>query len=336
MLHGDWRRVERDVTRGRRLRARGEDTDLPASLAAVVDSRAKAAAEARRLAELRRFELARFTSSLQRRKGLALAESALAALCSLRAFYAQAGHGVADAATASHVAHTAIANACDAERAPWDYRMLKLQEVLNAMPHLAGGAREMLEADPDRSLPDLLNDAESAYAVYGAEARLETLYAASSGGDLGGYLWCQQVPGFGRSPGPWTRRYFQMSSTELRVARDAPSTIAGLVQAALARELSEEDAQRRRDEGDRAARTSIAGVRTGAGTPVSTEYPRRGRGAAATRLRGTSASRPRASAATRLSADDPRRGRGVAATRRFALNTTSAQATRRNSSRRSC
>ena len=115
LLRGDWRRVERDVLRGEKLRSRGEESDLPRSIAAVVDQRARNCAESRRLAELRRFELARFTSSLRRRTGLVLAEAALAALCSLRAFHAQAAHAVSDATTAAHAAHTTIANACDAE-----------------------------------------------------------------------------------------------------------------------------------------------------------------------------------------------------------------------------
>ena len=90
-------------------------------------------------------------SSLQRRKRLSLPESALAALCSLRAFFAQASaparffptgaprranlpdarrgrhprrsHSVQDAATQAHTSQTRIADACEGERAPWDYRM---------------------------------------------------------------------------------------------------------------------------------------------------------------------------------------------------------------------
>lgn len=173
LLHGDWRRVAKDVAKGDRLRARGEETDLPLSLATVVDERARDAAEKRRVSELKRFELCRFVSSLQRRKGLALAESSLAALCSLRAFYAQASHAVAEAAVAAHGAQTRIANAVDAERAPWDYRMLKLQEVLNAMPHLQSTSTGEEDGpafadDGDGGLPlgPLLARAEDKYGVY--------------------------------------------------------------------------------------------------------------------------------------------------------------------------
>ena len=43
LLRGDWRRVERDVLRGEKLRSRGEESDLPRSIAAVVDQRARQA-----------------------------------------------------------------------------------------------------------------------------------------------------------------------------------------------------------------------------------------------------------------------------------------------------
>ena len=70
LLRGDWRRVERDVLRGEKLRSRGEESDLPRSIAAVVDQRARNCAESRRLAELRRFELARFTPSIETTDGV--------------------------------------------------------------------------------------------------------------------------------------------------------------------------------------------------------------------------------------------------------------------------
>ena len=246
LLRGDWRRVERDVLRGEKLRSRGEESDLPRSIAAVVDQRARNCAESRRLAELRRFELARFTSSLRRRTGLVLAEAALAALCSLRAFHAQAAHAVSDATTAAHAAHTTIANACDAERAPWDYRMLKLQETLNAMPHLSSLNSSFIKAHEGQPVDDLLSAAESAYGTYDVEARLSSLYAPSqSSSSLEGYLWCQTV---GIRSGPWQRRYFLLGSAELRVSKSEPSTIGGLLSAALARELSEDEMRQNNDD----------------------------------------------------------------------------------------
>ncbi|KAH8071533.1 Arf-like protein [Aureococcus anophagefferens] len=198
--------------------ARGDDAgDLPASLAAVVDARARDAAEKRRLGELKRFELCRVVSSLQRRKGLALAESSLAALCSLRAFYAQASHAVADAATAAHGAQTAIAAAVDEQRAPWDYRMLKLQEALNGMPHLRSASPFAGSDDDGAPLPQLLARAEDAYGVYGVEDALAGLYAPADAAEppLEAYLFSQAV-------GTTRRR-------------------AGVVHSVLARELSEED-----------------------------------------------------------------------------------------------
>ena len=248
LLRGDWRRVERDVQRGDKLRSRGEESELPKSIAAVVDARARSCAEGRRLAELRRFELARFTSSLRRRTGLVLAEAALAALCSLRAFHAQAAHAVSDATTAAHAAHTTIANACDAERAPWDYRMLKLQETLNAMPHLSQKESSFVAAHEGQPVADILPAAESAYGTYDVESRLSSLYADTNSAALEGYLWCQSVGGFGRQAGPWQRRYFLLGAAELRVSKSEPSTIAGLVQAALARELSEDELKKSNDD----------------------------------------------------------------------------------------
>jgi len=101
------------------------------TLATVVEASVKVAAEKRRVAERRRFDLARFVSSLQRRKGLVLAEVSVAGLCSLRAFYAQASHAIGDVANAAHREQTSIARACDGAREPWDLRMLRLQRILN-------------------------------------------------------------------------------------------------------------------------------------------------------------------------------------------------------------
>ena len=247
LLHGDWRRVERDVARGAKLRARGDDAgDLPASLAAVVDARARDAAEKRRLGELKRFELCRVVSSLQRRKGLALAESSLAALCSLRAFYAQASHAVADAATVAHGAQTAIATAVDEQRAPWDYRMLKLQEALNGMPHLRSASPFAGSDDDGAPLPQLLARAEDAYGVYGVEDALVGLYAPADDAEppLEAYLFSQAVGTSllrGGRDAPWQRRYFVVDGETLSAAKDAPGALERVVHSVLARELSEED-----------------------------------------------------------------------------------------------
>ncbi|KAH8060936.1 hypothetical protein JL722_4226 [Aureococcus anophagefferens] len=226
---------------------RGDDAgDLPASLAAVVDARARDAAEKRRLGELKRFELCRVVSSLQRRKGLALAESSLAALCSLRAFYAQASHAVADAATAAHGAQTAIAAAVDEQRAPWDYRMLKLQEALNGMPHLRSASPFAGSDDDGAPLPQLLARAEDAYGVYGVEDALAGLYAPADAAEppLEAYLFSQAVGTSllrGGRDAPWQRRYFVVDGETLSAAKDAPGALERVVHSVLARELSEED-----------------------------------------------------------------------------------------------
>ena len=66
--------VERDVLRGEKLRSRGESPIyLEASRRSSISARN--CAESRRLAELRRFELARFASSLRRRTGLSIGGS---------------------------------------------------------------------------------------------------------------------------------------------------------------------------------------------------------------------------------------------------------------------
>ena len=103
LLRGDWRRVERDVLRGEKLRSRGEESDLPRSIAAVVDQRARNCAESRRLAELRRFELGEIHAIATddgTKRVLAKLPAPLFA-----AFHAQAAHAVSDATTASMRPH---------------------------------------------------------------------------------------------------------------------------------------------------------------------------------------------------------------------------------------
>ncbi|KAH8057390.1 hypothetical protein JL721_9770 [Aureococcus anophagefferens] len=173
-------------------------------------------------------------------------ESSLAALCSLRAFYAQASHAVADAATAAHGAQTAIAAAVDEQRAPWDYRMLKLQEALNGMPHLRSASPFAGSDDDGAPLPQLLARAEDAYGVYGVEDALAGLYAPADAAEppLEAYLFSQAVGTSllrGGRDAPWQRRYFVVDGETLSAAKDAPGALERVVHSVLARELSEED-----------------------------------------------------------------------------------------------
>ena len=72
------------------------------------------------------------------------------------------------------------------------------------------------------------------------------MYAPSqSSSSLEGYLWCQTV---GIRSRPWQRQYFLLGSAELRVSKSEPSTIGGLLSAALARELSEDEMRQSNDD----------------------------------------------------------------------------------------
>ena len=57
--------------------------------------------------------------------------------------------------------------------------MLKLQETLNAMPHLSSPNSSFVTAHEGQPVDDLLRAAESAYGTYDVESRLSSLYAPS-------------------------------------------------------------------------------------------------------------------------------------------------------------
>lgn len=256
LLHGDWTKVEKDLAKRKNRRrqqqsptsAKGEDDFSAAqTMYAAIDERSGVAAEKRRISELRRFDLSRFVSSLQRRKGLVLAETSVAALCSLRAFYAQASHAIGEAATAAHAQQTEIANACDRERRPWDLRMLKLQAVLNepetrrrqegeATSHRPPSPRE--EGD----LWKMISEAEARHGVYAIDDHLDRLYhRAKNSYRLEGFLFVQQIRS-GKNQ-QWSRRWFTLDDESLRVKREAPSWSGQLLRGVLAREPSSIDTQ---------------------------------------------------------------------------------------------
>ena len=304
LLHGDWAKVEKDLGKQKKLAKRKspvavEDDPPPQpnlgtfstssedlaggsiqgqSLASVVDARAKCAAEKRRRAELKRFDLSRFVSSLQRRKGLVLAEVSVAGLCSLRAFYAQASHAIGDVANAAHREQTSIARACEREREPWDLRMLRLQRILNqreldlqlttttttnggdpsdeSLPSSSSSSETTTTTTTEEAdIRDLLTKAEAAHKVYSFEDDLADLYDESycqpekqdnNGGAmiaLEGYLYSQTVASGGsrRQQSHWQRRWFTLDENALVVKKNAPGWPGQLLRGVLAREASTPD-----------------------------------------------------------------------------------------------
>ncbi|KAJ8602650.1 hypothetical protein CTAYLR_004087 [Chrysophaeum taylorii] len=216
LLHGAWKRKDH----------------VP--IVAQVDERARMAAEKRRAAESRRFDLCRFVSSVQRRKGLALAEVCVAALCSLRAFYAQASHAINDAANSAHSHQKEIAAACDREKEPWDLRMLRLQSILNADFE---ARRRWVVPEDSEDLHELLDAAEEAHGVYSIDEPLRELYDDSGRRRRNqkeeGYLFVQPIRS---TTNKWTRRWFAIDDDILK-ARKAPSW--GFLRGVLQREPSE-------------------------------------------------------------------------------------------------
>jgi len=214
LLHGDWRAVERDVLSSR------------VTLAGVVDERARFAAAKRRSAEKQRFALSRHVSSLQRTKGLVLAEVSVSSLCSLRAFYAQAGHAVSESAAHAAGAQGFIADACDRERKPWDYKMLKMSEILSGRyvsSEILNGSQTAVPHNVFKSpllhLSAVLDAAEEAHRTHEMETDLNDLYSPISSPlpsdqtkRLEGFLYSQPVVQKGRvrnpAPGSWVRKWF--------------------------------------------------------------------------------------------------------------------------------
>ena len=294
LLHGDWAKVEKECLKQKKIAQRRKDvssskehhdSDVGAtagvvqnggdddvmmratgdvSLASVIDCRAKQAYEKRRLAELKRFDLARSVSSLQRRKGLVLAEASVAGLCSLRAFYAQASHAIGDVATAAHAEQTSIAKACEREREPWDICMLRLQRILNQREveaNLTGSETSPMEEDADDyyvcadgtkkkyTVRELLTKAEEKHRVYSFDADLSDLYDESyyrrdDKGEktiiLEGYVYSQAVSSTlsRRQAQNWQRRWFSIDEDALKVKRSAPGWGGQLLRGVLARETS--------------------------------------------------------------------------------------------------
>lgn len=267
LLHGDWAKVERDVKKKLRRQqgtspskyaspppsfdealSSSDSTKSTETMWHAIDDIARLAAEKRRSAELRRFDLARFVSSLQRRKGLVLAEASVAALCSLRAFYAQASHAIGDAAAAAHAQQTEIAAACEREKGPWDLRMLKLQAILNERELRRHQHRDDKEAPPasrppddDLNLAEEVANAEARHGVYTIDDQLQQLYDQAllpNNTLLEGFLFAQHAST--RAKNRWTRRWFTLDHESLRVKREPPSWSGQLLRGVLAREPSEQ------------------------------------------------------------------------------------------------